>query len=254
MYFDTHAHYDGSEFDTDRDELISSLPASGVELILNPGSDGGTSAGAVALSRRYDHVYAAVGWHPHEAKSFNGGSPDLIKAWAKEPKVVAIGEIGLDYHYDYSPRDVQRSVFTRQMELARELNLPVIIHDREAHGDCMEIIRSFPDLRGVFHCYSGSADMAAEILKMGWYLSFTGAITYKNARKALETIEMMPVERIMIETDAPYLAPVPNRGKRNDSRNLRHIAQVIADIKGLTLSEAASLTTENAKIFFNCRS
>lgn len=250
MYFDTHAHYDDPDFDEDREELLSSMPENGVELILNPGSDGPSSQAAVNFSNRYAHVYAAVGWHPHEAKLFDESSPDLLRGWAGEPKVMAIGEIGLDYHYDFSPREVQRRVFTQQMELAAELKLPVIVHDREAHADCMEIIRRFPNVQGVFHCYSGSPEMARDILELGWYLSFTGAITFKNARKALETIELMPAERIMIETDAPYLSPVPHRGKRNDSRNLVYMAQAIAQIKGMNVEAVAALTRENGKRFF----
>jgi TatD DNase family protein len=250
MYFDTHAHYDDETFDQDREALVASLPAQGISLVMNPGSDKRSSLAAIALSRRYDHVYAAVGWHPHEADSFDGEGPALLRQWARETKVRAIGEIGLDYYYDFSPREQQIAVFNSQMELAEELGLPVIIHDRDAHGDCMEVIRRFPNVRGVFHCYSGSVEMAREVLDMGWYLSFTGAITFKNARKALETIAMMPAERMMLETDSPYLAPVPNRGKRNDSRNLPLIAQVVANIRGMTVPEVAALTLENGCRFF----
>ncbi|MGI5936177.1 MAG: TatD family hydrolase [Oscillospiraceae bacterium] len=250
MYFDTHAHYDDEAFDSDRYELLASMPEKGVSLILNPGCNRDSSLTAIELSERFPHMYAAVGWHPHDARVFDAESPGLIRKWASLPKVVAIGEIGLDYHYNFSPREDQLRVFIRQMELARELKLPVIIHDREAHGDCMEIIRDFPEVRGVFHCYSGSPEMAREILKMGWYLSFTGAITFKNARRALETIEICPLDRIFLETDAPYLAPVPHRGKRNDSGNLPLIARVIGSIKGLTVQEVAAITAENGRKFF----
>jgi len=250
MYFDTHAHYDDEAFDADRYELLASMPGKGVSLILNPGCNKESSITAMELSERFPHVYSAVGWHPHDAKDFDNESPELIRKWAARPKVVAIGEIGLDYHYNFSPREDQRRAFIRQMELARELNLPVIIHDREAHGDCMEIVRDFPDVLGVFHCYSGSPEMAREILKLGWYLSFTGAITFKNARRALETIDICPLDRILLETDAPYLAPVPHRGERNDSGNLPLIAQTVGDIKGLTAGEVAAITAENGKRFF----
>ena len=250
MYFDTHAHYDDERFDSDRHTLLAAFPNEGVELVLNPGCDGESSAKAVEYAETYPHVYAAVGWHPHEAESFSEESCELIRRWCKNPRVRAIGEIGLDYYYDFSPRERQREVFRRQMELARELNMPVIIHDRDAHGECMEIIRSFPDVKGVFHCYSGSAEMARQILDMGWYLSFTGAITFKNARKALETIEICPMDKIMIETDSPYLAPVPHRGKRNDSRELCYVVEKIAEIKGISAEEVARVSMENGKRFF----
>ncbi|MGN1001495.1 MAG: TatD family hydrolase [Oscillospiraceae bacterium] len=250
MFFDTHAHYDDERFDADRDELLAGLPEAGVELVLNPGCDEPTSRAAVALAEKFDHVYAAVGWHPHEADSYNDESAALIRRWAAHPKVKAIGEIGLDYFYDFSPREKQREVFAAQLALAKELALPVIIHDRDAHGECMEIIGDCPGVRGVFHCYSGSAEMARRLLDMGWYLSFTGAITFKNARKALEAIAVCPLDRIMIETDSPYLAPVPHRGERNDSRMLPYMAQVIADVKGISPEEAARITLENGRRFF----
>lgn len=250
MFFDTHAHYDDERFDDDRHELLGSMPNEGVELILNPGCDGPSSAAAVSMAERWDHVYAAVGWHPHEADAFNEESAALIRRLAAHPRVKAIGEIGLDYYYDTCPRQQQREVFAAQLGLAGELGLPVIIHDRDAHGDCMEIIGDRSQVTGVFHCYSGSAEMARRILDMGWYLSFTGAITFKNARKALETIEICPLDRIMIETDSPYLTPVPHRGKRNDSRMLPYVAQVIADVKGISVEEAACVTLENGKRFF----
>ncbi len=250
MFFDTHAHYDDERFDADRHQLLASFPENGVSYVLNPGCDRESSEKALGFARQYPHVYAAVGWHPHEAESFDGGSLDFLRECCGDEKVRAIGEIGLDYYYDFSPREVQRSVFRQQMTLARELEMPVIIHDRDAHGECMEIIREFPDVKGVFHCYSGSAEMGRQLLDMGWYLSFTGAITFKNARKALETIELCPMDRIMIETDSPYLAPVPHRGRRNDSRELVYVAQTIGSIKGLETEEVARITLENGKRFF----
>ena len=250
MFFDTHAHYDSERFDEDRHRLLATMPENGVSLILNPGCDEETSRKAMEYAKQYPHVYAAVGWHPHEADSYTDASGDFIRSCCAYDKVKAIGEIGLDYYYDFSPREQQRRVFRSQMELARELKMPVIIHDREAHGECMEIIKEFPEIKGVFHCYSGSAEMGRQLVEMGWYLSFTGAITFKNARKALETIEMCPMERLMIETDSPYLTPVPHRGKRNDSRELLYVAETIAGLKGLEMEEVARITTENGKRFF----
>ena len=250
MYFDTHAHYTDEDFDADRDETINAVFDTGVELIMNNSSDYESCVKALELAEKYPFIYAAVGWHPHEAKFFTEESETLLRQWCTLPKVRAIGEIGLDYFYDLSEREIQRKVFARQMELARELKMPVVIHDRDAHAECMEIIKRFPEVRGEFHCYSGSAEMAKEILDMGWYLGFTGAITFKNARKALEVIEMCPNDRILIETDCPYLAPVPHRGKRNDSRNLPYMAQVIAEIKGSSVEDVAEMTNRNGRRFF----
>ena len=250
MFFDTHAHYTDEAFDTDRDEIIKAVHESGVELIMNASSDFDSSLRAIELAEKYPFIYATVGWHPHDAKSFSDESAQHIRQWCALPKVCAIGEIGLDFYYDLSERDVQREVFIRQMELARELKVPVVIHDRDAHAECMEIIRKFPEVTGAFHCYSGSAEMAKEILDLGWYLGFTGAITFKNARRALEVIEICPNDFIMIETDCPYLAPVPFRGKRNDSRHLPYMAQVVAEIKGISVEAAAPMTNQNGRRFF----
>jgi len=250
LYFDTHTHYTDEAFDADRDEVIKAVHESGVELIMNASSDLKSSLMAVGLAEKYPFIYAAVGWHPHDAKSFTDESESSIRGWSTHPKVLAIGEIGLDYYYDLSERDVQREVFGRQMELARQLSLPVVIHDRDAHADCMEIIKKYPDVRGEFHCYSGSAEMAKEILAMGWYLGFTGAITFKNARKALEVIEICPNDRFLLETDCPYLAPVPHRGERNDSRLLTYMAEKVAEIKGISAEEAADTANRNGRRFF----
>ena len=250
MYFDTHAHYDDRQFDSDRDNLLASLPEAGVSLIVNHGCDLNSSETAVQLAGKYPHVYAAVGVHPHDSKGMDKSSVGRLKALSSHPKVVAIGEIGLDYHYDNSPRDIQKTRFREQMELAREVNLPVIIHERESCSDCLSIIRDFKDVPGVFHCFSGSQETALTVLRQGWYLSFTGVITYSNAKKTLDVIRWMPLDRIMVETDSPYLSPVPNRGKRNSSLNLSYIVQTIANLKGLSHAEAARLTTENGKRFF----
>lgn len=251
MYFDTHAHYTDEAFDTDRDKLLRDVHEWGVEYIVNAGNDYDTSAASLRLANVYPFVYAAVGWHPEDSESFDDEtSPALIREWCGNAKVRAVGEIGLDYHYDTPGRDIQRRVFARQMELAEELSLPVVVHDREAHADCMDIVRSFPGVTGEFHCFSGSAEMAAELLKMGWYLGFGGVITFKNARRAIEALRICPMDRILIETDSPYLAPVPNRGKRNDSLNLKYIAEKIAEIKGVTAEQAARQTLKNGRNFF----
>ncbi len=250
MYFDTHAHYDDEQFDADRDELLASMPENGVELILNSASNYESSVKAVELAEKYPFIYASAGFHPHDAKLMESDSLQKIADLTKHEKVRAIGEIGLDYHYDLSPRDVQKTRFYEQMELARGLKLPVIIHEREACEDCLNIIKDFPDVMGVFHCFSGSWETAKIILNQGWYLSFTGVITFKNARRALEVIEKMPRDRMMIETDSPYLAPAPNRGRRNCSLNLPYIAETVAGILGIAHEEAASLTLQNGKRFF----
>ena len=251
MFFDTHAHYDDERFDADRLALLDKMPENGIELIVNPGCEEGSSRTAVELSRRFVHVYAAVGWHPEHAAAFGEDSVEMIRRWAEEPKVRAIGEIGLDYYYDDGPpREVQRRVFDRQLALAGELGLPVIVHDREAHADAMKLVRAHPEVRGVFHCYSGSPEMARELLSLGWYLSFTGSITFKNARRAPEVLAACPFDRIMLETDSPYLAPVPHRGERNDSRFLPFIAERIAEIKGVSIDEVERVTWDNGRRFF----
>ena len=250
MYFDTHAHYDSGAFNADREEILAMLPEAGVALVVNPGCDVRSSEFAITLAERFPHVWAAVGIHPEDMDGMNDGDLEKIEALAQHKKCVAIGEIGLDYYWDDSHKKEQRELFVQQLELALRRDLPVIIHDREAHGDCLDIVRGFPKLRGVFHCYSGSAEMAQELLKRGWYLGFDGPITYKNARKALEVLEICPLDRILIETDSPYLSPIPYRGKRNDSRNLRYVTEKIAEIKGITAEEAASISMQNGKTLF----
>ncbi|MCR5826568.1 MAG: TatD family hydrolase [Oscillospiraceae bacterium] len=254
MIFDTHAHYDDEQFDADRDALLAAMPAAGVGLIVDPGCDLASSRAAVALARRFPHVYAAVGWHPENCAPFDPDAPeqvDALRALAREPKVVAIGEIGLDYHWaENPPKAQQHAVLRRQLALAVELDLPVIIHDRDAHADCFAIVCEFPALRGVFHCYSGSVELARELWKRGWFVGFDGPLTYKNARKTVEVAAEAPLERILIETDAPYLAPVPRRGTRNDSRNLRFVAEKLAELRGMTSEQVIALTAENGKRLF----
>ena len=249
--FDTHAHYDSGAFNADRMEVLASMPEAGVELILNPGCDLPSSQTAVELAKKFPFVYAAVGVHPSDCEGFSQNTLDGLRALAARPKVRAVGEIGLDYYWkDNPPREFQREVFHAQLELAEELQLPVIVHDREAHQDCLEVVRAHPKVTGVYHCYSGSLEDAKTLVKLGWMLSFTGVVTYKNARRSLEVIDWLPMDRIMIETDSPYLTPEPFRGKRNDSRKVYRVAETIAQVKGLEAEEIARITLENGKRFF----
>ena len=250
MYIDTHAHYDSEKFNSDRDAVLSEMPAAGIEAIIDPGCDEASSLAALELAGRYDFVYAAVGWQPEEWESWDMYSPATVRRLAAHPKCVAIGEIGLDYYWDKEHKEIMYDMFVTQLELALELNKPVIIHDREAHADCLAITGRYPDLRGVFHCFSGSREMAQELLERGWYLGFDGPVTYKNARKALEVLEVTPIDRILLETDSPYLPPVPHRGERNDSAKLHFIAERIAEVKHVELEELARVTSENARRLF----
>ena len=249
--FETHAHYDDSRFDGDRDAVLAALPEAGVELVLDPGCDLPSSRAAAALAERYSHVYAAAGIHPENCAGFQDADLAALRQLLAQPKVAAIGEIGLDYYWaENPPRDFQQMVFRKQLALAEELDLPVIVHDREAHGDSLSIIREFPAVTGVFHCFSGSPEMAEELLKRGWYLGFDGPITYKNARRAPEVAAITPLERMVVETDAPYLSPVPVRGRRNDSRYLPHVIAKLAEWKGVTPEEMTRITCENGKRLF----
>ncbi len=251
MLFDTHAHYDDESFDADRDAVLTALPEQGVGLILNPGCDVESSRKAVRYAAAYPHVYAAVGIHPENCGGCTAGDLDAIRALAQQPKTVAIGEIGLDYYWaENPPRDFQQQVLRQQLALARELALPVIIHDREAHADTLAIVREFRGVTGVFHCFSGSPEMARELLKMGWYLGFDGPVTYKNARRAPEVAAVTPLDRMLIETDSPYMTPVPYRGRRNDSGYVHLVAEKLAEWKGVTPEEMARVTTENGKRLF----
>ena len=251
--FDTHAHYDSRQFDPDRDVVLSALPGQGVELVVNPGCDLPSSRKAIEIAERYPFVYAAVGVHPEDCGDWAEGDVDELRALAAHPKVVAIGEIGLDYYWKDNPRELQQRVFRSQLALAQELDLPVIVHDREAHGDCLDIVREFPQVRGVFHCFSGSAEMAAELVKLGWMISFTGVLTYKNARRALEAAQAVPLERLMIETDSPYMAPVPHRGERNHSGYVGLICERLGSLKGVSPEECSRITGENGRRFFQIR-
>lgn len=254
MLFDTHAHYDSSWFHEDREAVLAGLPARGVGLVLNPGCELRSSQKAVDYAERYDHVFAAVGVHPSDCGDFSDETLEALKQLAQEhPKVRAIGEIGLDYYWkDYADRDTQNRVLRQQMELARALNLPVILHDREAHADCLQAVKEYPDVRGVFHCYSGSLEDAKTLIKLGWNLSFTGSITYKNAKKAPEVVKWVPQGRFMIETDSPYMLPYPRvKGeKRNDSTKVRRVVECIAALRGMSAEAVERETWETGCAFF----
>lgn len=248
MLFDTHAHMDSRSFNDDREEVLHSLPSQGVELLMNPGCSLESSKKAVELANEYAYIYAAVGSHPDAADEVNDAVLEEYRMLCKlNPKVKAIGEIGLDYHYEDIPRDLQKKAFVAQMELARELNLPVIVHERDAHEDGMAIIKQFPAVTGVFHCYSGSAEMARELVKMGWYIGFTGVLTFKNARRAIEAAQAIPLDRIVLETDCPYMSPEPFRGRRNDPSKLYRMAEKLAEIRGISAEDAMRITCENGK-------
>lgn len=250
MYFDSHSHMDDRRFDGDREEIINDLKNHGVGLLMNVGCDLPSSERSVALAEQYPFVYAAVGSHPDDADHVNGKLLDRYRSLAMHEKVRAIGEIGLDYHYEDVPRAQQIIAFEQQLELAEALKLPVIVHEREAHGDAMEIVKRHPEVRGVFHCFSGSKELALWLVERGWYIGFTGVVTFKNARRAVEAVQALPLERILIETDCPYMAPEPYRGRRNDSRYVPLVAARIAELKGISPEEAGSITTENAKRLF----
>lgn len=245
MLFDTHAHYDSRRFDEDRDRLLASMAGCGVGRILNAGCDEASSRAAIGLAHRYDFIWAAVGSHPDDADRVDDALVETYRALAADERVVAIGEIGLDYHYEDVPRAIQQVAFRRQLALAAELDLPVIVHEREAHGDAMDILQDFPAVRGVFHCYSGSLEMARELVRRGWYVGFTGVLTFKNARKALEVAENVPLSRLLLETDCPYMAPEPYRGRRCDSTMMARTAEKLAELRGMTPEAVARATWEN---------
>ena len=248
MLFDTHAHMDDRAFDQDRLALIASLPEQGVGLVMNPGCSLASSRNADALSKRFDFLYAAVGSHPDAADEVNEAVLEEYRQLVRQnPKIKAIGEIGLDYHYEDIPRGLQLKAFRAQMALAEELDLPVIVHERDAHADGMAVIDEFPTVKGVFHCYSGSVETAAELVKRGWYIGFTGVLTFKNARKALEVAASVPLERLVLETDCPYMAPEPFRGKRNHPGYLYRMAERLAQLRELSVEEIQRITTENGK-------
>ena len=248
MLFDTHAHLNDTAFDPDREELMAGLAEAGVGLVMNAAYSLESSREIVAMTERWPWLYASVGTHPDSAGEVDDGVlEEYRQLCAANPKVKAIGEIGLDYYYEDVPREIQQRAFRMQMGLARELDLPVIVHERDAPGDGMAIVREFPEVKGVFHCYSGSPEMARELVDLGWYIGFTGVLTFKNARRAVETAAAIPLDRIVLETDCPYMAPAPFRGKRNHPGLLYRMAETLAQIRGITAEEAARITTENGK-------
>lgn len=250
--FDSHAHYDDERFDGDRDSVLKKVFSSGVEGVLNASCDAATIDSTVALSEQYDFVYAAVGIHPHNVQEANENILGKIAEHAKKPKVVAIGEIGLDYYYDFAPRELQKKWLISQIGLAKDLKMPVIIHNRDSHQDVMEIINSenAKEVGGVFHMFTGSPEMARILLDNNFFISVGGIVTFKNARKIVEVIKAVPLERLLIETDCPYMTPVPNRGMRNDSSYLINTARKVAEIKETEVSVIVEATTKNARELF----
>ena len=250
--FDSHAHYDDRRFDDDRDAVLGYLlTAKGVENIINIGCDLKTSRRSVALTEKYGQIYASVGVHPHDAKGVPADYIVQLERLLSHKKVVAVGEIGLDFHYDFSPREVQRRVFAEQMQLAEKTGYPVIIHDREAHKECIDTALSFPKVKGVFHSYSGSVETAKILTKAGWYISISGVVTYKNAERLPEVAATVDEERLLVETDCPYLTPHPFRGKRNDSGYMEYTIKKIAELRGTTPEHIQRVTAQNAKRLFD---
>ena len=250
MYFDTHAHYDDEKFNENRDILIEEMHANGVDNIINIGSDIESSIVSMDIARKYDFIYAAVGVHPHSVENMTEDDIEKLKAFAEYEKVVAIGEIGLDYYYDFSPRDKQRYWFKRQLELAGELDMPVSIHSRDAAKETFDIIKESGIRKGVIHAYSGSVEMAKDYMDMGFYLGIGGVVTFKNAKKLIDVVRYAPMERILLETDSPYLSPVPLRGSVNNSQNLKYVAEKIGEIKQISPQKVCEITARNANVVF----
>lgn len=255
--FDSHAHYDDERFSEDREALLSALPEPdeacpcGVEAVVNVGCSAASSRESLALAEKYPFVYAAVGIHPQHAEEYRNEDLLEIERLLQHPKAVALGEIGLDYHYLPPSKEAQRQLLRKQLQMAERLKVPVIIHDREAHGDLFEILRETPGVTGVFHSYSGSAEMARQLCRKGWMISFSGTVTFQNAPNVAEAAKAVPPTHLLVETDAPYLAPVPYRGKRNDSRKAYATAAKLAEIHGVSPEEMLKITCENAKRFFH---
>ena len=251
MFFETHAHYTDEAFDGDREALLASMPENGVDHIVIPGYTMEASRMAVELAEKYPFVWAAVGIHPENCGAYDGSELGELRELLHSPRVVAVGEMGLDYYWEENPpREQQKRCAEDMFALAAEFHKPVIFHERNACGDAMELVRAHPEVHGVFHCFGGSPETALELTRLGWYISFTGVLTFKNARKAPEAAAAAPADRLMIETDSPYMAPVPHRGERNSSLFLPEIARALGRARGITMEEAARLTEENAMRFF----
>ncbi len=251
--YDTHAHLDDEQFDMDRAEIIQKIKNAGVGRLNNIGADMVSSRTSIALSEENDFIYAVVGVHPSEVGNMTEADIDELRAMSKHEKVVAIGEIGLDYHYDDTDPESQKKWFRKQLDLAKELNMPVVIHDRDSKGECLAILKEKEIHNGVVHCYSGSAETAKEILALGLHISFTGVLTFKNAKRAIDALKVIPLDKLFIETDCPYMAPEPHRGERNDSSLVIHVAEKIAEIKNIPVDEVIKITTENALKFFKIK-
>ncbi|MGL4762704.1 MAG: TatD family hydrolase [Sarcina sp.] len=250
--FDSHAHYNAEQYDEDRDEIIEKIKENRVVGVMNCGTDVASSKDTIALCEKYDIFYGAVGVHPSDAFGVDDAVMKEIEGLAGHPKVKAIGEIGLDYYWEENPsKEEQKDAFRRHLELAKKLNMPVIIHDRDAHQDTLEIMKEFPDVIGVVHCFSGSAEMAVECLKLGYYIGVTGVVTFKNAKKIIDVVQVVPMDKLLVETDAPYMSPAPNRGKRNQSDYIEYVIEKIAEIKGISSVEVSEKTIENTKKLFN---
>ena len=246
--FDVHAHYDDEWFDEDRDELLTSLPSLGVCGVVNNSVDLGTAKKVIALAEKYEYIYAAVGFHPENLDDMPTDYLQEIAELTEHPKVVAIGETGLDYHWDI-PREKQKRVFEEQIKLSLELKMPLVVHDREAHGDVFELLRKYKP-NALVHCFSGSVELMREAVRLGFYISLGGVVTFKNARQSVEVASEIPLETLLLETDAPYMSPVPFRGKRNDSSKIIYAAEKIAALRNITVQELLNITSENAKRFY----
>ncbi|WP_407305947.1 TatD family hydrolase [Desulfosporosinus sp. SB140] len=251
MIWDTHAHLDDKDYEEDFQDVLSRMKAAGISRVTNVGYDLASSKRSLKLAQDYDFIYAAIGIHPHNAEEVTAELLDQLQDMARQPKVLAWGEIGLDYYRDLSPRSLQKDIFIRQIELADKVGLPIIIHNRDAHQDVLEIVRAHPpNYGGVFHCYSGSWEMAKILLNIGFYLSFAGPVTFKNARHTVEVAKNAPLDRILVETDSPYLSPEPRRGKRNEPTYVSEVVKKLAEIKKLSLEDMAHQTRHNAEKLF----
>lgn len=250
MLFDTHAHLDDKKYDEDRAEIIDYIKKEGVSLLVNVGADMESSETTLKLAKEYDFIYAAVGVHPYDEPDLTEADILRLREMAKDEKVVAIGEIGLDYHYEDTDREGQKRGFKMQLELAKELGLPYVIHDRDSHQDCYDIIKESGYYNGVMHCFSGSSEFARQMTDLGFYISFSGTVTFKNAKKVHEAAKTVPIDRILIETDSPYLTPAPTRHERNNPANVIRTLQAIAELRGIDAEELCKITMENGKRFF----
>lgn len=252
MIFDSHAHYDDSQFNEDRDLVLKEIQEKGVIGVLNCGSDLKSLGATMEMVKKYDFIFGAVGIHPEYANVVDEALIEKLKELCKSPKIKAIGEIGLDYYWEENPpREVQKEAFRKQMQLARELNLPVVIHDREAHQDTLQIMKEFSDVKGVVHCFSGSVEFAKECLKLGYYIGITGVVTFKNAKVIKEVVKAVPIDKLLVETDCPYMAPTPFRGKRNQSDYIEYVIEEIANLKNINKEEVEEKMVKNTKSLLN---